>query len=343
VDAPGRVVIIPSRSALAAAWIIAVGAVPIAAYLAGWDVVPVALVCGGALVLAEVTQGVILGHGQQRQYLRATVARSAVSVAFLAGLVVLPKSMRLSAAVGVLGLSALSFAAFGIKHLRIGRSPAYARSSALSAIGVANLGLWLLATGDRVVLGIRSGGAAVAVYAATYGLIDRVIRSFVNGHAAEWLPQAFALQRPERRLKNLIRLRSFAALLLVCVVALAFASGPAISLLTGGRFAPSVSMGALLAGGIGLLGIASPLYIMLVSAARARVAAWAASIAAGVNLCGNWMLDPRWGASAAAALTVVGYGTFVVIAAVGHRAATREADGVSMAGGEVGAIGWSES
>ena len=325
---------------LKAGSLVVLGAVPIAACLAGWSVVPVAVCCGLALVFAEVTQGVMLGRGEQRRYLGAAVTRSAVSVLLLPVLIVLPSSARLAVAMAVLGVGALSFAAFALRRVRFGGGNGAPPLRALSAIGVANLGLWLLATGDRVVLGVRSGAASVAVYAVAYGLIDRVIRSFVNGNVAEWLPEAFGFQEAQRRVRNLSRVGTFGVALTLCVTLLAVAVRPGIELLTGGRFSPSVEMGVLLAIGIGLLGVASPLYVMLVSAGRARIAAWAAMIAAGVNLGGNWLFDPRWGAMAAAGLTVAGYAVFVVIASFGHRAVVGHATRSQRAPDRM-PIGWS--
>ena len=65
----------------------------------------------------------------------------------------------------------------------------------ISAVGVTNLALWLLASADRVILA-NYVLTALATYAALYGLLDRVFRSLANAEVQRCLPQLLPTRPP---------------------------------------------------------------------------------------------------------------------------------------------------
>jgi O-antigen/teichoic acid export membrane protein len=301
-------------AAVAASLIVVIATAPTAAYLGA---APLAIVCvcllGLILVSAEIAQGVMLGRRRFGQYLAATSLRAVITVVALLPLLWLPYRFRLSAAFGVAALASLGFSLFASRSLRIGIGRSLGVQSTLTAVGVANLGLWVLATGDRIVLAGRAGPSTVAVYAVLYGITDRVVRSLANGHIAIWFPWAFTTPADSRRARGLRHIKSYLAALSVSVIALALSSSLLVRALTGGRFSATIMLGAVLALGVGLLGLAAPAYVLLVSSGRGRIVALAACAAAAINIGGNWVVDPRWGATGAAFMTVVGYGVYTVV------------------------------
>lgn len=306
-----------SRLVFASASTIVVGVTPVALYLGRSPLIAgSACLCGAALVAADISQGVILGQARHRRYLAATSSRAVISVIGIPLVALVSEPRRAAAALGVLGLSAVVFAAFGIDGVKVARRPAPG-AIAISSIGAANLALWVLATGDRVVLGIRAGTATVAAYAVAYGLIDRVVRVIVNGHVTEWMPEAFCVTG-NLRVRSLSRLGAYSAVLVCATLSVGVGVRPVVAGLTGGRFVPGYGVGLMVALGLGFLGVAAPFYVVLVAAGRARWVAIAASSAAIVNLGGNWVLDGRWGAEAAAAMTATGYGAYAAICVVAY-------------------------
>ncbi|HUQ64419.1 MAG TPA: polysaccharide biosynthesis C-terminal domain-containing protein [Acidimicrobiales bacterium] len=170
---------------------------------------------------------------------------------------------------------------------------------------------WLIAAGpigmvywrvDIWLLAALATSVQVALYGSAYRLLDAALLPALV--VAQLFPAPFARCPRERRREFVTRWVGGAALILLpfTLVVLAFAE-PLLSLLFGEPF-----VGA--ANALRLLAIAAPLsaavFVLTTTLATldARAYIYAAGIALVVNVIGNMLLLPRFGASGAAAMTV---------------------------------------
>jgi O-antigen/teichoic acid export membrane protein len=177
--------------------------------------------------------------------------------------------------------------------------------SAISSIGVASLALWVLASGDRIILA-RYSLTSLATYVATYGLLDRVFRTLSAAELQQRLPDAFRSFAEHGTVDSKIP-RLVAICLIPVGVALGFITPAVVSLISGGNYRPPVLMALALALAMVAMLAAVPAFVTLVATARARTAAHIAIFAAATNIVGNLALAGTYGTSSAAALTLLGY------------------------------------
>jgi O-antigen/teichoic acid export membrane protein len=189
--------------------------------------------------------------------------------------------------------------------LSIGRNRGSHRHSAISAIGVASLALWVLASGDRIILA-RYSLASLATYVATYGLLDRVFRTLAAAETQQRLPDAFRSYAKSGRVES--KLPRFALILMLLVGGVLGLCTPTIvSLISGGNYRPPLLMAMELSLAMVAMLAAVPAFVTLIATARARTAAHIAIVAAVTNIVGNLLLAARFGTKSAAALTLLGY------------------------------------
>lgn len=261
------------------------------------------------ILVAELGGAHPLGLRRYWAYALLTLAQMVVWVgAALLAVTILPASERLPACLLAVALGALPFvvylaAARGVALAR--RVASRTRHSPVSAVGVANLALWLLASGDRVILA-HYALTALATYAALYGLLDRAFRTVANAEIQQRLPRAFLDHAHRAGSREPAMLRG--ALLLLALGAVCSALSPtAIAIVSGGRYHPSIAMSTVLSLAMVAMLAAVPSYVSLIARGRTRAVALIALGAAAVNILGNLALAGRYGTSSAAALTLVGY------------------------------------
>lgn len=191
------------------------------------------------------------------------------------------------------------------KVLAIERHSGSQKHSAISSVGVASLALWVLASGDRIILA-RYSLTSLATYVATYGLLDRVFRTLAAAEMQQRLPDAFSSYATTGKVQS--GLPRFAlVLLLVGGGVLGLCTPTIVSVISGGNYRPPLLMALALSLAMVAMLAAVPSFVTLVATARARTAAHIAIVAAMTNIVGNLLLAGRFGTGSAAALTLVGY------------------------------------
>jgi len=220
----------------------------------------------------------------------------------------LPSADRLpvclaAAAVGGLPYVAYLIAVRGVE-LTTDRQSRGSRSP-ISAVGIANFALWVLASGDRLILA-HYALAALATYAALYGLLDRIFRTVANAEIQQRLPRAFISHSQRGESPALFTVRAW--LLLVALGVVCSVAGPtAIAVISGGHYRPSLAMSTVLSFAMVAMLAAVPAYVSLIARGRTRIFAVVSLTAAAVNIAGNFALAARYGTSSAAGLTLIGY------------------------------------
>lgn len=168
------------------------------------------------------------------------------------------------------------------------------------AVGGLNLGLWVMASADRVVLEMLVDPTALAVYALTYGLLDKFFRSLSNAYIARSLGASFVGGHaiPHRKY--------FLATLLIFMMIVPVGRWAA-ELVSGNRYSPDLLLVALIAGaGLAMLWSA-PFYVGLLASAEYRGSLWAVGIIAGLNIAANITFDRFFGIDAAAMISLCSY------------------------------------
>jgi O-antigen/teichoic acid export membrane protein len=272
----------------------------------------VALAAAGGMLgilVAELGGAHPLGLRRYWTYALLTLAQMTVWVgAAMLALTTLPSSERLPGCLGAVALGALPFVVYlaAVRGLTLApQAPSRDRHSPVSAVGVANLALWLLASGDRVILA-HYALTALATYAALYGLLDRVFRTVANAEIQQRLPRAFIGHAQKGRSRSSATLRG--AVLLLLLGAICAVAGPtAIAIISGGHYHPSIAMSTVLSLAMVAMLAAVPSYVSLIARGDTRVVATVALGAAAVNILGNLALAGRYGTSSATGLTLVGY------------------------------------
>ena len=305
--------------------------------LAVWrDAAPITLCCvgaAGAVLLAEPWPGAaaaaalgmfltiigesansqLFGVGRYWTYVAIALLRMAVWLGLsVLALATLPTAEKLTGVILAAGAGAAVPLAYGVaaRTLHFDRGHFGELRHAISAVGLANLSLWLLASADRVILA-HYALAALASYAAIYGLFDRTFRTVANAEIQYRLPEGFRRHmRRERAQILLTRVETAAVMGLGVLCALL---GPtAVAVISGGRYKPPLLMSAVLSAAMIAMIAAVPAYISLLSSDNGRSAAVVATLAATINVVGNLALASQYGTASATALTLVGYLVWLV-------------------------------
>lgn len=167
-------------------------------------------------------------------------------------------------------------------------------------VGALNLGLWVIASADRVVLEMYVQPTALAVYAITYGLLDKFFRSLSNAFIARSLGASFGgtTMVPPRKF--------FLASLLLYLIMVPVGKWAA-EFVSGDRYSPDLSLVCVIAGaGLAMLWSA-PYYVGLLASAEYRGSLWVVGIIAGLNIATNIIFDPLYGINAAALISLCSY------------------------------------
>lgn len=228
------------------------------------------------------------------------------ATAFIA-LTRLPPNQRLAGALIAVGMGGLP----GTIYLLLARVVAIARHNKsnphtpVSAIGVASLALWVLASGDRLILA-RYSLTSLATYVATYGLLERVFRTLTTAEMQQRLPNAFRTYANTGYVKDTFSWVGITVLTGSALI-LAVCTPTAVSLISGGNYRPTLAMSVTLSLGMAAMLAAVPPFVTLIASGRVRISAVIAIVAAGTNIVGNLILAAHFGTASATALTLLGY------------------------------------
>ncbi len=261
------------------------------------------------ILIAQVGGSHLLGLHQYWRYARLVLLQMILwDAAAFTAVFALPSQDRLAGAlfaVAVGGIAPVVYIVLFRAVSVVKRDPTESKHSPISAVGIASLALWLLASGDRVILAHYSL-TALATYAAIYGLLDRVFRTFATAEFQQRLPRAFATYAETKWLapdQSLLSVCFLIGLGAACSI-----TGPTVvSVVSGGNYHPNLAMSTVLSFAMMAMLAAIPSYVSLIATGRTRVVAIIAIGAASVNILGNMLLAPTYGTSSATALTLLGY------------------------------------
>lgn len=261
------------------------------------------------ILIAQIGGSHLLGLRRYWPYAGLVLAQMVLwDAAALVAVLAFPESDRLAGALIAVAIGGIAPAIYIVLARAIALARSHAdgdKHSAISAVGVASLALWILASGDRVILAHYSL-TALATYAAIYGLLDRIFRTLATAEFQQRLPHAFATYAETGKLVTNQTLRS--VWLLVGVGLICSIGGPSIiSIVSGGHYHPSLAMSTVLSFAMMAMLAAIPSFVSLIATGQTRVVAVIAIGAASFNIAGNLLLAPRYGTSSATVLTLVGY------------------------------------
>lgn len=253
--------------------------------------------CMLTFVLAEASISFEIGAGRFRRYLLLLVIRVVTPLLVLA----------CAAVTGTLSLTLafLSVLAGNVSSLL----PWYRRwsprrytglSYSSHMVGALNLGLWVMASADRVLLEMLVEPSALAVYALTYGLLDKFSRSLSNAYIARSLGASFSAG-------NVIPHRKYFVAILLVVTMIIPATKWAAELVSGNRYSPDLLLVGLIAGAGLFMLWSAPFYVGLLASARYMGSLCAVAAIAGFNIVANLMFDGSHGIHAAAMISLISY------------------------------------
>jgi O-antigen/teichoic acid export membrane protein len=264
-------------------------------------------------IAAEVANARLIGQQRFAAYARLTIARSVVWIlAAVGSVLVLDRDDLLLASLFAAAVASLTPVVGCIIErglvLTTGRRDT--RQSGVSWVGLSNLALWILATGDRVILA-DVALVALATYATLYGLLDRIFRTVANAELLLRLPSAFGAADGKQS-GTTKPTWSVAASLAAAAAVSAVVSPFAVGVISGGVYTPSLWMALVLSAAMAAMLAAVPLYAAAIGRGDTRGPAILACAAASLNLGGNLILAPHFGTTSAAALTLAGYAVWLV-------------------------------
>ena len=273
--------------------------------------IEVALAAAAGMVgtlVAQLAGAHFLGRRRFWSYAALTLLQVVLwDAASLLAIWKLSNSMQLQGVLLAVAAGGIPAAVYLLRNrvLSFGRHDNSNAHSPISSIGVASLALWVLASGDRIILA-RYSLTSLATYVATYGLLDRVFRTLAAAEMQQRLPDAFRSYATSGRAPSNVP-RVAAALLIPTGGLLAFCTPTIVSVISGGNYRPTLLTSLALSLAMVAMLAAVPSFVTLVATGRARAAARIAIAAATTNIVGNLLLDGRFGTASAAALTLVGY------------------------------------
>lgn len=167
-------------------------------------------------------------------------------------------------------------------------------------VGALNLGLWVIASADRVLLESLVQPTALAVYAVTYGLLDKFSRSLSNAYIARSLGASF-------KAGNVIPHRKYFLATLLVVAMIAPAAKWAAEFVSGNRYSPDLLLVGLIAGAGLFMLWSAPFYVGLLASAQYWSSLCAVAVIAGFNIFANLAFDGLYGIHAAAVISLSSY------------------------------------
>lgn len=264
---------------------------------ASWFEGLIAALCMLTFSFAEASISFEIGAERFRRYFCLLSLRVIVPVVFLAIVAVLGSvSLRHAFLSVVLGNLSCLLPWFR----RWSTVPYIGPSYSSHLVGGMNLGLWLIASADRVVLGQLVSSSELAVYALTYGLLDRFYRALSNAFITRSLGASFRGNHVIPYWKH------YLASLLIFIAAIPATEWGA-EFVSGGRYSPDLLLVFFISGAGLLMFWSAPHYVALLASGRYRTSIFVVGTIAVMNVIGNIGLGSTYGVHAAAAISLLSY------------------------------------
>lgn len=251
-----------------------------------------------AFIVAEVGSYNSLAQGLRWRYASCLMVRNAGGP--LAGLVTFFIAGEFTLSSVLLGIIASNGI---VTFLQISRTPLIISGNApgrVGFVGATNLLLWVVAAGDRVVLGFTVDPSQLATYSLIYGIVDRIFRTPTTTYVSSTLPNVLRGERQPRRLQ-------YRMILLGVGVLSAVAASPICNLISGGNYHVGYELSALLVLALLCYSWAAPPYIDCIAASRVGILfSCLAVIVTGAFLI-LWFVTPVIGIEGAALIKLVCY------------------------------------
>ncbi|MFF2344752.1 hypothetical protein [Pseudarthrobacter sp. NPDC058119] len=257
----------------------------------------IAGVCMISFIAAEASTSFEIGLGRFNRYLCLLALRALLPPALLAVLFVSSTASFIGAMLCVLAGNLASLLLWPNRFSgRLDRS----KDSTGHSVGAINMGLWVIASADRLVLEPLVSPLNLASYALAYGLADRVYRSLSNAYIARTLGKAFAGTAGPTRLR-------FYGLTFVLTILIVPAVQVGSNLLSGGRY----DVSPLMTVAITLSGLfmvwAAPAYVKIMTSNDFTYTLVAVFVLATVNVIGNIAFSGAYGTISAAIISLLTY------------------------------------
>jgi len=261
-----------------------------------------------SMLVDQLASAYLLGRQRFWRYALMVAMRVVLWVALLLFLLdVAPDSAELEMSLLACALVAVVPAGFLVAYrgVRVSFGDLSGSISPISGVGVASLSLWIMASGDRLILA-QYDLVALATYSAVYGLIDRVFRTISNAEFHRRLPSAFSSESAGTVKPHGITKLELALVLGVAAISALLAPW-AVEVISGGNYRPELWMTCVLTGAMVAMVCATPSFVSLIAHGRHKEVAIIALVPAAFNIGANLVLAPIYGTTSAALLTLVGY------------------------------------
>lgn len=263
---------------------------PLDAILAG--------LCMLSFVFAEASTSFEMGAGRFNRYLVLLGVRALMPPMVLTALTVSNTLNFSTAVVSVLAGNVISLL---IWPARWSSGLVYNSPVSSHAVGAMNMGLWIIASADRLVLERTINAFDLASYALVYGLTDRIFRSLSNAYIAKNLGRAFQGE-VKRSGWKFYALSLLLAVLLIPVIQLATV------ILSGNRYDAPLIMTSLIAAAGLFMFWSAPHYVKLMASGGFKSALFLVFTLAIFNVLANILLARYLGTAGAAMISMMTYG-----------------------------------
>jgi O-antigen/teichoic acid export membrane protein len=173
------------------------------------------------------------------------------------------------------------------------------------AVGTVNLGLWVIASADRVILERLAIPVVVATYALTYGLLDKGFRSLANIMVTRFLGDAFSTGnlRIPRKFYGVTSAGAVVSVPLAVILS---------DLVSAGAYVLDWRITTILTMALLFMVWSTPGYLLLLRRGRFRTSVCVVLLLATINIVMNLLLAQQLGALGAAGSSLVSYLTWFI-------------------------------
>lgn len=254
--------------------------------------------CMISFVFAEASTSFEMGAGRFNRYLVLLGVRALMPPAILTALSI-SNALDFTTAVGtVLSANVISLLIWPSRW-----APSFEYNSPVSShsVGAMNMGLWIIASADRLILERTINAFDLASYALVYGLTDRIFRSLSNAYIAKNLGRAFQGE-VNRNGWKFYGLTFLMAGLLIPIIQIATGA------LSGNRYSASLLMTTLIVAAGLFMFWSAPHYVKLMASGEFKTALILVFTLAAFNIVANIMLAGYLGTDGAAMISMMTYG-----------------------------------
>lgn len=273
--------------------------------------ITVTALLGGSLlasIFAEIASYVSLGRNERWLYACTLVIRNLGAPMF--GLGYLLYSGNISITSVLIGTICSNIVTAAVQFGAIPKIIPTTSVSASGFVGSINLILWIIASGDRVILGFTVDATQLAAYSLIYGLVDRAFRVANTTYVSSMLPSVLAggHQRwawPYRLCIGLLG------------VVIAVAAAPLVELISAGKYVIEPTLAVLLVASLVCFASSGPGYVDCVASDLIRYLVIPLVLVTSCSFIALWILAPVFGYSVAAVCKLICYATWFVLTSVG--------------------------